>query len=196
MEKNLAIADKVIMICTDKYVEKANGGTGGVGYEKMIITSNLLCNMDENKIIPIIIQNSTKHLPTFLQTKIYLDFSIKENYEYYFDELIRTIHQSPIFKKPKIGKNPFLELNNDAIQKEYDGIKIVMESIINEYENAFSSFIYYSSLRKTFKGSRILLDILLKQAESKEYIQRYRDGGILLTEEGKIYALNNISNNL
>ena len=32
------------MVCTDTYVEKANKGIGGVGYEKMIITSDLLIN--------------------------------------------------------------------------------------------------------------------------------------------------------
>ena len=58
METNLAKADKILMICTDRYVQKANEGTGGVGYEKMIITSNLMQNIDESKIIPIIRQEA------------------------------------------------------------------------------------------------------------------------------------------
>lgn len=29
MESNLAAADRVIMICTERYVEKANSGSGG-----------------------------------------------------------------------------------------------------------------------------------------------------------------------
>jgi len=28
------------MICTERYVEKADGAIGGVGYEKMIVTQN------------------------------------------------------------------------------------------------------------------------------------------------------------
>ena len=66
MEKHLAEADKIIMICTEKYVNKANKGEGGVGYEKMIITSNLLQHIDESKIIPIIKQNNSCLIPTFL----------------------------------------------------------------------------------------------------------------------------------
>lgn len=42
MEQGLISADRVLMICTDKYVEKANSGAGGVGYEKMIVTADLL----------------------------------------------------------------------------------------------------------------------------------------------------------
>lgn len=34
METQLEAADYVLMICTDKYVKKANAGEGGVGYEK------------------------------------------------------------------------------------------------------------------------------------------------------------------
>lgn len=30
MESNLAAADRVIMTCTERYVEKANSGSGGV----------------------------------------------------------------------------------------------------------------------------------------------------------------------
>jgi len=35
MEQNLSSADKVLMICSENYVSKANSGKGGVGYEKM-----------------------------------------------------------------------------------------------------------------------------------------------------------------
>lgn len=36
METNLASSDYTIMVCSTKYVEKANSGKGGVGYEKTI----------------------------------------------------------------------------------------------------------------------------------------------------------------
>ncbi|MGU3845768.1 toll/interleukin-1 receptor domain-containing protein, partial [Vibrio diabolicus] len=52
METQLAEVDRVIMVCTENYVQKANNGTGGVGYEKMIVTSSLMSRIDDNKIIP------------------------------------------------------------------------------------------------------------------------------------------------
>ncbi len=79
MEQNLAAADRVLMICTDKYVEKANSGVGGVGYEKMIVTSDLLKSIDSNKVIPIIRQAGTRSVPTFLKTNA--DSNPKCNFE-------------------------------------------------------------------------------------------------------------------
>ncbi len=34
MEQNLEESEYAVMVCTRKYVEKANAGEGGVGYEK------------------------------------------------------------------------------------------------------------------------------------------------------------------
>ena len=45
METQLTAADRVLMVCTDKYVEKANAGIGGVGYEKMIVTAGALARI-------------------------------------------------------------------------------------------------------------------------------------------------------
>ncbi|HDI3175369.1 TPA: toll/interleukin-1 receptor domain-containing protein, partial [Vibrio cholerae] len=52
MQTELARCDYAILVCTETYVAKANAGKGGVGYEKMIVTSSLLSNIDNNKIIP------------------------------------------------------------------------------------------------------------------------------------------------
>src|ERR1700710_2166212 len=50
METNLASADYIIMVCTENYVKKANEGKGGVGYEKMIVTSSLMRTISETKV--------------------------------------------------------------------------------------------------------------------------------------------------
>lgn len=65
MERSLSSADRVLMICTEKYVEKANSGAGGVGYEKMIVTADLLKAIDSEKIIPLIRQSGSRDVPTF-----------------------------------------------------------------------------------------------------------------------------------
>ena len=108
MESNLASADYIIMVCTNRYVEKANKGAGGVGYEKMIITASLMTQITQSKIIPLIKQSGTFSVPTFLKSKIFIDFSRNDDYEFCFDELIRKIHQSPIYLKPAIGNSPFM----------------------------------------------------------------------------------------
>ena len=82
VETHLADSDYVLMICTNRYVEKANSGVGGVGYEKMIITSDLLENIDSSKVIPIIKQDGTHYVPTFLKTKLFIDFSRSDEFEF------------------------------------------------------------------------------------------------------------------
>jgi len=66
IEQGLSESDRIIMICTENYVEKANVGKGGVGYEKMIMTAELMEDLDSNKIIPLIRNNNTMKTPTFI----------------------------------------------------------------------------------------------------------------------------------
>lgn len=105
METELEKCDYVVMVCTEKYVNKANAGEGGVGYEKMIMTSSMLKKIDSNKVIPIISQAGTSNTPTFLKTKLYINFSKDDEIEYSLDELLRTLLNAPLYEKPEIGKS-------------------------------------------------------------------------------------------
>ena len=74
MERGLMEADRILMVCTEKYVQKAEAGQGGVGYEKMIVTAGYMKQVDSKRVIPIIRQNGTDHVPAFLGTRLYMDF--------------------------------------------------------------------------------------------------------------------------
>jgi len=190
MEKNLNVSDYILMICTDKYVEKANAGSGGVGYEKMIITSELLSSIDSNKIIPLIKQYGSHNVPTFLKTKKYIDFSDNASFEYIFDELIRTIHSSPLFEKPEIGNNPFKPIEETIPNKTGDTILELVKVLVNKFESGISDAIHYHEVVNEMNISRIYLDIIIKEAIDKELITvntMYRD--IYLTVKGKKYAI-------
>lgn len=191
MEKNLDSADSILMICSENYVLKANEGKGGVGYEKMIITSNLLSNIDENKIIPIIKQDGGNLVPTFLKTKLYINFSKKDDYEFSFDELIRTIHKSPLYIKPEIGNNPFKDNQNIEELKVHDGILELMNDVVNIFESNTANFILYKDLFRVSHTSRIMLDILIEKAVELGYIELDKERDIILLEKGKLYAINN-----
>ena len=188
METNLADSDYVVMVCTDKYVEKANSGTGGVGYEKMIITADLLSNIDSNKIVPVIRQFGTHKVPTFLKTKLFIDFSKEIDYEFSFDELVRTFHDAPIFKKPEIGNNPFTPASEMPLEKSGDPIREIMKVIVGDFESG-EDYTFYKNLVRTAKMSRIMLDIIITEAVSKNYISIDSDGDIQLKAEGKRYAI-------
>lgn len=191
METHLSSSDKIIMVCSEKYVEKANSGTGGVGYEKMIITSNLLQNIDERKIIPLIKQISSKDVPIFLKTKLYIDFSKNDDFEFSFDELIRTIHDSPLYKKPPIGNSPFKKVDETIEQKTHTGMLEVMKIIVKVFNSETTNYVLYKSLITKFPASRIMLDVLLDEAQKEGYIDFDLQKDILLLPKGKLYAINN-----
>ena len=108
MERGIVNADRVLVICTDEYVSKANAGEGGVDYERMIINAELVQNLGTDKFIPIIRQASGKaKTPTFLGTRVYADFRNDNRFDTECEKLIRELHEMPIIEKPPLGKNPF-----------------------------------------------------------------------------------------
>ncbi|MCE8019307.1 toll/interleukin-1 receptor domain-containing protein [Halomonas sp. MCCC 1A11036] len=110
MEHGLSDAKRVLAVCTARYLEKANLGQGGVGYERMILTSSLMKDISSDRIIPIIRDNSLDEpTPTFLSTRRYIDFRDNAHYEERYAELIRDIHGVRIKPRPALGPNPFAE---------------------------------------------------------------------------------------
>ena len=132
MEQSLESSDYAVMVCTKLYVSKANAGEGGVGYEKMIMTSLSLSKISDNKIIPIVRENSDPKVPTFVKTKKYIDFTKDEDIEYSLDELIRHLLNAPLYKKPEIGMNPFRPLNEARPDRTSDGVRQVIKSGLAE----------------------------------------------------------------
>jgi hypothetical protein len=51
MQDGLSQSDRVLVICTENYVRKADAGEGGVGYEQMIVTAELIKNLGTQKFI-------------------------------------------------------------------------------------------------------------------------------------------------
>lgn len=108
MEAGLTAAQRVLAVCTLPYVTKANAGVGGVGYEKMILTAQLMQQISGDRIIPVIRNNlSTPPTPTFLGSRLYIDFRDDLLYETRYAELLRDIHGQEIRPRPPLGNNPF-----------------------------------------------------------------------------------------
>ena len=61
IEEGLNKSKMVLCICSSNYVEKSNSGSGGTGYESMIISSSLLKNVKTDYIIPIVRNNKTEN---------------------------------------------------------------------------------------------------------------------------------------
>jgi hypothetical protein len=118
MEQGLSNSQRVICVCSDNYLIKANGGKGGAGYEKQIMTSELVIDQNTNWIIPLIVNNSSnKKTPTFLGARKYISFEEPKLYEAKYEELLRDILEEPVLPIPPIGQNPFKVVKDFAQQK-------------------------------------------------------------------------------
>lgn len=190
METNLENADKIIMICTDRYVDKSNKGEGGVGYEKMIITSNLLKQINRNKIIPIIRQNGETKIPTFLKTKLYINFSKNDDFEYNYDELVRTIHEHPLFEKPPVGNNPFIPVAKENL----DGDKKLLDEVLKIIAQKQGVKAYASSteVAQRLKISNVMFRVLVTKLNKLGYTQWMSSKlFVCATNKGLMYAYEN-----
>jgi hypothetical protein len=189
MEHGLASADRVLMVCTEKYVEKANSGAGGVGYEKMIVTADLLKTIDSNKVIPLVRQSGGTAVPSFLRSKLFLDFSRSDQFEFSFDELIRTLHNSPLFEKPPVSNNPFVSTSEMPANRVGDGVLEIMRVVVKRFESQTLEYINYGDLLAHARMSRIIFDVYVEQAKSDGLLTQDHDGDLRLTTKGKHYAI-------
>jgi hypothetical protein len=73
IESGLHDVDRLLVVCSDRYVDKANQRQGGVGHERRMLTADIMDNLDSTRVMPIIGNNKAegfKVLPLFLWTCI------------------------------------------------------------------------------------------------------------------------------
>ena len=102
MESGLSEADRVIVICTQPYIQKANRGLGGAGYEKMIMTGELVRDQRGERFIPVVREDGDGLVPTFLTSRLFIDFRNDDDFDDRVDELSQAILGSGL-KRPPLG---------------------------------------------------------------------------------------------
>jgi len=189
MEHHLRSADRILMICTEQYVGKANAGIGGVGYEKMIVTSDLLKTIDSNKVIPIVRQHGGRKLPTFLTSKLYLDFSGEGDAEFAFEELVRTLHGAPLYVKPPIGNRATPTASVGSPERTGDPLLVLLKVVVDDFNSHQRLYCTYRELLSRSGMSRVMFDAVVATAKAKRYVTQDADQDLRLTDAGKEYAL-------
>lgn len=190
METELAKCDYAVIVCSETYVAKANAGEGGVGYEKMIVTSSLLTTIDNNKIIPVVRQTSQPILPTFLKSKIYINFSNDSDVEYSLDELLRTMLNAPLYEKPEIGSNPFQSLANAKPDRTADGLKAAMKCIAAAFEKCSVDDLAIGQILKYTDIHRLKLERYLSLAVAEGFVSINIVSRYKVTTDGFEYLVN------
>ncbi|PKN89413.1 MAG: hypothetical protein CVU51_00255 [Deltaproteobacteria bacterium HGW-Deltaproteobacteria-1] len=126
MESQIRDSDFVILICTPIYADKSNIPRGGVGYEKNIISAEMLQANDlRPKFIPVLRRGTfDSSLPTYLGSKYAVDFRDDKEQQNALDELLRAVYKQPHPEKPPLGSNPF----NQPVTLTVDSSMIAVKS--------------------------------------------------------------------
>jgi len=106
MEQAVAENNFVVVVCTPTYAERANKRQGGVGYESMVITSELAEHILTNKFIPVLRKGTwDSSLPIYLKSRMGVDLTDEPYREDEYERLLRVLHGEPI-QPPRLGSKP------------------------------------------------------------------------------------------
>jgi hypothetical protein len=110
MERSVRESDFVLLVCTPKFAEKADGGHGGVGYEKQIVTGEIFNGARPDKFVPVLRAGDAKAaLPSYLKSKLFVDFRDDARFAASMEQLLRHVFGEPAFAAPPLGQRPKFE---------------------------------------------------------------------------------------
>lgn len=113
---------KVLLICDQKYVERADQREGGVGAESQIMSGELYGKIDQTKFVALCTEgdeNGRAYLPAFMKSRIYIDFRDIEQYAQNFEQLLRWCFDKPLYIEPELGKAPvFLDTQAGPVARD------------------------------------------------------------------------------
>jgi hypothetical protein len=94
------------MICTEEYVKKAQQRQGGVGYEQMLVTAQMMREVGTKKFIPVVRQSAyPRQVPDELAGRKYVDLSDGSEQHHNFEQLVRELHNIEV-SLPPLGQRP------------------------------------------------------------------------------------------
>ena len=108
METSIRESAFVLLVCTPNFARRANAGIGGVGYEKSIVTGEIFAGeAQETKFVPVLRQGDQKKaLPSYLKSRLFIDFREDGLFEAGLEELVRHFHGEPLHPPPPLGTKP------------------------------------------------------------------------------------------
>lgn len=95
MEQIITKADRVLLILTPTYKVKADNRQNGVGYESVLISSELYKNQGTHKFIPIVRKGDFDvSYPLYLGARKGVDMRNDDNFDTIFEELVEDIQNN------------------------------------------------------------------------------------------------------
>lgn len=107
---------KVLILSDAQYAAKADARSAGVGTETQIISEEVYSQADQEKFVPIVMEYEADKpcLPTYLQSRIWIDFSTPENSNKNWEKLVRLLYGKPLHQRPSLGNPPSYIIADDS----------------------------------------------------------------------------------
>jgi hypothetical protein len=169
METCIRESDFVLLVCTPIFAQKANAGLGGVGYEKSIVTGEIFTDAaSPKKFVPVLRKGDPKDcLPSYLKSRIYIDFRDDDMFDSSLKTLLRHLHQSPEYTRPPLGPMPDLPTHGveHSTVIEQPAEKFQLSTFKQVYKFAYSA----SGLNKTISGAEAFAKKWMEQRADKDF---------------------------
>jgi TIR domain len=90
MEQAISSAEFILLICTEKFAEKAGARRSGVGYEQAIVTSELLNTQAPRGRFVCVLREGlpSVSIPRYMQSRLYVDLRDDAQYQAGIDQLL------------------------------------------------------------------------------------------------------------
>lgn len=167
----------VLVFSDSEYAAKADARKAGVGTESQIISREVYSKVQQSKFIPIVCEYDEAGepcLPTFLKSRIWIDFSSPEAANDNWEQLIRVLYGKPAHEKPALGDAPtyvtthvsipaspavakFAALKQ-AITQEKRGLKLYRQDFLDACCNYADALRIRERPEVTNMGQRVLED--------------------------------------
>lgn len=127
----------VLVFSDSEYAAKADSRVAGVGTESQIISREVYSRVKQTKFLPIVCEfneSEEPFLPTFLKSRIWIDFSSPEAANDNWEQLTRVLYGKPAYEKPARGRAPTYITTNVTVPASPVGAKFsaLRQAIIQE----------------------------------------------------------------
>jgi hypothetical protein len=161
MESSIEKADKVLVILTPNYKNKAEERKSGVGYETSMITQEIFESpISKVKFIPILRDGTlATSAPKFLKSKLYHPMNKDSFYVNKLFKLSRIVYEKPLLEKPELGDIP--DFSNDKL----DPIIDIANSVLNEEKinKEIDSILHSKDGVQMFREEALKLNFQIKE---------------------------------
>lgn len=127
----------VLVFSDSEYAAKADARKAGVGTESQIISSEVYSKVQQSKFLPVVCEFddvAEPFLPTFLKSRIWINFSSPEAANDNWEQLIRVLYGKPAYAKPTLGQAPTYVTTDVSAPASPAGVKFaaLRQAIVQE----------------------------------------------------------------